>query len=144
MASGRLHHTARGAERSYRTNHLLLMTTQPNVSTESGEDPGRKRASLACGALSTRALAVTKVALDGAREANDGISDLPVAGLDPSPGMLVVAKERGWLPVMGVDLTEEEISQILEEAEDVLDSYIADDGRVTFDAPAHLVSARKP
>jgi hypothetical protein len=45
---------------------------------------------------------------------------------------------------MGVHLTEEEIARILEEAEDVLDSYVADDGRVAFDAAAHLVSVRKP
>jgi hypothetical protein len=57
---------------------------------------------------------------------------------------MVEADLRGWLPVMGVDLTEEEISRILEEAEDVLDAYVTDDGGVTFDASAHLLSARKP
>jgi len=62
----------------------------------------------------------------------------------PSIQAMVEADLRGWLPVMGVDLTEKEISRILEEAEDVLDAYVTDDGRVTFDAPAHLVSARKP
>lgn len=65
-------------------------------------------------------------------------------GRFPSVRTMVEADLRGWLPVMGVDLTEEEISRILEEAEDVLESYIADDGRITFDARAHLVSARKP
>jgi hypothetical protein len=45
---------------------------------------------------------------------------------------------------MGVDLTEEEIGRVLEEAEDVLGLYVAEDGRVTFDAPAHLVTANKP
>jgi SAM-dependent methyltransferase len=65
-------------------------------------------------------------------------------GQFPSIRVMVEADLRGWLPVMGVDLTEEEISQILEEAEDVLHAYVADDGRVTFDAPAHIVSARKP
>lgn len=62
----------------------------------------------------------------------------------PSIRVMVEADLRGWLPVMGVSLTEEEIGRILEEAEDVLGSYVADDGRVTFDATAHLLMARKP
>jgi ubiquinone/menaquinone biosynthesis C-methylase UbiE len=62
----------------------------------------------------------------------------------PSIRAMVEADLRGWLPVMGVSLTEEEISRILIEAEDVLGSYVTDDGRVTFDAPAHLVTAKKP
>jgi SAM-dependent methyltransferase len=65
-------------------------------------------------------------------------------GRFPSIRVMVEADLRGWLPVMGVHLTEEEIARILEEAEDVLDSYVADDGRVAFDAAAHLVSVRKP
>jgi hypothetical protein len=56
---------------------------------------------------------------------------------------MVGADLRGWLPVMGVNLAEEEIGRILEEAEDVLDSYVTEDGRVTFDVPAHLVTAKK-
>jgi SAM-dependent methyltransferase len=62
----------------------------------------------------------------------------------PSIRAMVEADLRGWLPVMGVNLTEEEIGRILGEAEDVLDSYVTDDGRVRFDASAHLVTARKP
>jgi SAM-dependent methyltransferase len=62
----------------------------------------------------------------------------------PSIRVMVEADLRGWLPVMGVNLTEEEIGRILTEAEHVLDSYVTDDGRVTFDAPAHLVTAKKP
>jgi hypothetical protein len=65
-------------------------------------------------------------------------------GRFPSVRVMVEADLRGWLPVMGVDLTEEEISRILVEAEDLLDSFVADDGRVAFDAPAHLVIARRP
>ena len=65
-------------------------------------------------------------------------------GRFPSIREMVEADLRGWLPVMGVNLTEETIGRILEEAEDVLDSYVAHDGRVSFDATAHLVSARKP
>lgn len=56
---------------------------------------------------------------------------------------MVEADLRGWLPVMGVNLTEEEIGRILSGAEEVLASYITDNGRVTFDTTAHLVTARK-
>ncbi|HSD52298.1 MAG TPA: methyltransferase domain-containing protein [Candidatus Methylomirabilis sp.] len=62
----------------------------------------------------------------------------------PSIRVMVEADLRGWLPVMGVNLTEEEIGRILEEAEDALGSYVTDDDRVTFDAPAHVVTANKP
>lgn len=62
----------------------------------------------------------------------------------PSIRVMVEADLRGWLPVMGVKLAEEEIGRILEEAEHVLDSYVTDDHQVTFDVPAHLVTAKKP
>jgi SAM-dependent methyltransferase len=62
----------------------------------------------------------------------------------PSIRVMVEADLRGWLPVMGVNLTEEEIGRVLTEAEDVLASYVTDDGRVTFDVRAHLVTAKKP
>jgi len=35
------------------------------------------------------------------------------------------------------------ISNILEESEQVLGPFVTADGRVTFDMPAHLVTARK-
>ncbi|HVP30667.1 MAG TPA: methyltransferase domain-containing protein [Myxococcota bacterium] len=62
----------------------------------------------------------------------------------PSIRAMVEADLRGWLPVMGVKLTEEEIGRVLNEAENVLDSYVTDDGRVTFEVRAHLVTAKKP
>ena len=65
-------------------------------------------------------------------------------GQFPSIRVMVEADLRGWLPVMGVDLSEEKIGRILGEAQEALASYVSDDGRVTFDASAHLLSARKP
>jgi SAM-dependent methyltransferase len=62
----------------------------------------------------------------------------------PSIRVMVEADLRGWLPVMGVNLTDEEISRILEEAEEVLDAYVTDNGGITFDVPVHLVTARRP
>ncbi|HEU0075596.1 MAG TPA: class I SAM-dependent methyltransferase [Dehalococcoidia bacterium] len=57
---------------------------------------------------------------------------------------MVEADLRGWLPVMGVILTEDQIVRILQEAEHVLSSYVTREGRVTFECPAHIVRATKP
>ena len=62
----------------------------------------------------------------------------------PSIRIMVEADLRGWLPVMGVILTEDQIGRILQEAEQALSSYAAADGRVTFHLSAHLVTAKKP
>jgi SAM-dependent methyltransferase len=62
------------------------------------------------------------------------------------PGIrtMVEADLRGWLPVMGVVLSEEQIESILKEAEQVLAQYLTAAGTVEFDAPAHIVTATKP
>jgi SAM-dependent methyltransferase len=62
----------------------------------------------------------------------------------PSIRTMVEADLRGWLPIMGVILTEDEIGRILQEAEQALSSYATADGRVTFHLSAHLVTAKKP
>lgn len=62
----------------------------------------------------------------------------------PSKSALVEAELRGWLPVMGVNLSEREIGTILAEAEEVLAPYGSSKGELVFDIPAHVVSARKP
>lgn len=64
----------------------------------------------------------------------------PGTALFPSVRMMVEAELRGWLPLMGVTLSEEQISQILNEAETVLDAYVTSDGRVRFDVSAHIVT----
>jgi ubiquinone/menaquinone biosynthesis C-methylase UbiE len=62
----------------------------------------------------------------------------------PSIRVMVEADLRGWLPLMGVILTEELISRILKEAEHALHSYADADGRPTFHLSVHLVTAKKP
>jgi SAM-dependent methyltransferase len=62
----------------------------------------------------------------------------------PSIRTMVEADLLGWLPVMGVDLPEEQIEEILSEAADVLSSYVTAQGTVEFDSPAHIVSGRRP
>jgi len=61
----------------------------------------------------------------------------------PSIRTMVEADLRGWLPVMGVNLTEEQIESTLNEAEQLLSRYVTANGTVEFDAPAHIVTAYK-
>jgi len=61
----------------------------------------------------------------------------------PSIRTMVEADLRGWLPVMGVVLPDEQIRHILEEAESALSAYVTAEGTVEFDSPAHLVLVAK-
>ena len=70
-------------------------------------------------------------------ETHSGTADFP------SLRALVEADLRGWLPVMGVLLTEDQIERILREAEHALGSHTTADGRATFALSAHIVSATK-
>jgi SAM-dependent methyltransferase len=56
---------------------------------------------------------------------------------------MVEAELRGWFPIAGILLPEDQITRILEEAEHVLRRFNTPDGRVAFDAPAHIVSASR-
>ena len=58
----------------------------------------------------------------------------------PSIRTMVEADLRGWLPVMGVLLEEEQIQSILEEAESALADYVTEEGQVVFNSPAHIVT----
>jgi len=81
------------------------------------------------------------------REAGVATADIttyPGKAEFPNIRTLVEADLRGWLPVMGVDLTEEQIGYILQAAEQALSAYAAADGRVSFQLSAHLITARKP
>lgn len=59
----------------------------------------------------------------------------------PSIRTMVEADLRGWLPVMGVFLEEDQVRNILDEAETALADFVAADGTVVFDSPAHIVTA---
>jgi SAM-dependent methyltransferase len=62
----------------------------------------------------------------------------------PSVRTMVEADLRGWLPVMGVVLPEEQIQDILEESNRALSHYVTAEGTVEFESPAHIVSGAKP
>lgn len=58
----------------------------------------------------------------------------------PSVRSMVEADLRGWLPVMGVELDEQLILELLAEAEDALSEFATDGGEMVFDAPGHIVT----
>ncbi len=60
----------------------------------------------------------------------------------PSVRTMVEADLLGWLPVMGVNLDQALIDEILTEAEEALSQYVTPNGKMVFDAPAHIVTAR--
>ncbi|HSJ56001.1 MAG TPA: methyltransferase domain-containing protein, partial [Anaerolineae bacterium] len=61
----------------------------------------------------------------------------------PSIRSMVEADLRGWLPVMGVVLEEQQMERILQEAERALGRYVNGDGQVVFDAPGHIITGRR-
>lgn len=61
-------------------------------------------------------------------------------GRFPSIGTMVEADLRGWLPVMGVELSEIQIELVLSEAETALEDFVDGDGQVVFDSPIHIVT----
>jgi len=81
---------------------------------------------------------------DGAGAGSVAINTLQGMAHFPSVRVLVEADLRGWLPVAGVNLTEELIGSVLAEAERVLEPYAKPDGRVAFEVQVHVVTATKP
>ena len=61
----------------------------------------------------------------------------------PSIRVMVETDLRGWLPLMGVVLTEEQIGRLLGEAERALGAYVTGAGTVVFEIAAHLVGDTK-
>jgi len=61
-------------------------------------------------------------------------------GRFPSIKAMVEADIRGWLPLIGIALSEDLITRILAEAEVELGQYRKPDGTVEFDSPALIVT----
>lgn len=59
----------------------------------------------------------------------------------PGIRVMVEADLRGWLPLFGVVLAEEQIGQILEEAERDLATHVESAGSAAFPLSAHIVTA---
>ena len=64
-------------------------------------------------------------------------------GRFPSVRAMMEVELRGWLPIMGVHLSDEKIEAILEEAEQVLGRYYAADGSAVFTSSALIVSGAR-
>lgn len=62
----------------------------------------------------------------------------------PSVRTLVEADLRGWLPLMGVHLTEDTMRVVLEACDREMAHLVTEDGQAVFDSPGHLISGRKP
>ena len=80
---------------------------------------------------------------------HSGIASLQVSSSSiparfPSVWVMVEADLRGWLPVMGVNLPEEQIAQILEETVTALASFIQANNEIVFESSAHIATAKKP
>ena len=58
----------------------------------------------------------------------------------PDIKSMIEADVRGWLPVLGIVLEENEIQEIFNQASDLLSEYISSDGKVTFDITAHVIT----
>jgi SAM-dependent methyltransferase len=71
------------------------------------------------------------------------ITTQPGVARFPSIRFMVEADLRGWLPLMGVVLTEDQIHRILQEAEHVLGAYVTAGGTMAFELAAHLVTGMK-
>jgi SAM-dependent methyltransferase len=80
-----------------------------------------------------------------------GVADIPVdivthagRGRFPTIATMLEADLRGWLPILGVELPESRIQEILEAAEHTMAHYVVPDGTVRFATSAHIVAAEKP
>jgi SAM-dependent methyltransferase len=85
---------------------------------------------------------LTRVAIEGGLEA-PAVETHTATARFPSARVLVEADLRGWLPIMGVSLSEAVIEATLAEADDALAPYVATapDGSVSFPTSAHVVRA---
>ncbi|MBD3662815.1 class I SAM-dependent methyltransferase [Sulfitobacter aestuariivivens] len=62
----------------------------------------------------------------------------------PSPRMMVEVELRGWLPMFGIHLNEEEIAEVLASADTRLSRYATTTGEAVFQTSAYVITAQKP
>lgn len=78
-----------------------------------------------------------------------GVADVQCATVPgtaefPDIRVMIEADLRGWLPLMGVILSEEQVADILRKAVEKLSPYATTKGTVSFDCSAHIITGRKP
>lgn len=78
-------------------------------------------------------------------------SDLAVAGITTREGnvrfpdvrTMVLADVKGWFPLAGFELDENQIDEVVRKAESDLKEFVKSDGSVVFPMPAHFISITK-
>lgn len=61
----------------------------------------------------------------------------------PSSRQMVEAELRGWLPLFDINLSEDQVSSILVESDEILGKYAGPSGEAVFPTAAHVFVARK-
>lgn len=61
----------------------------------------------------------------------------------PDVRTMVLADVKGWFPLAGIQLTDEQIDEVVQQVESSLREYISSDGRLEFPMPAHFITASK-
>jgi SAM-dependent methyltransferase len=61
----------------------------------------------------------------------------------PSVRTMLEAELRGWMPGIGIVFSDDQSERIIAEAERALSAYVTAEGGLTFDSPAHIVTATK-
>jgi ubiquinone/menaquinone biosynthesis C-methylase UbiE len=62
----------------------------------------------------------------------------------PGLRLMIEADLRGWLPLAGVVLSEDQVQRVLDQTQAALSAWVMPDGCVVFDSPAHIVTVSKP
>ncbi|WP_108879596.1 methyltransferase domain-containing protein [Anderseniella sp. Alg231-50] len=62
----------------------------------------------------------------------------------PSSRTMVEVELRGWLPLFGINLSEEKIADVLIKSDAKLSKYAAPSGEARFQTSAYIMTARKP
>lgn len=61
----------------------------------------------------------------------------------PDLRTMVLADVKGWFPLAGIELTDEQIDDVAKQAESALQDYISSDESVEFPMPAHFIRSTK-
>jgi SAM-dependent methyltransferase len=72
------------------------------------------------------------------------VTTFPGEALFPSARFMVELDVRGWLPLVGVPLEEDQISRIVEEAEQALSPFVTTGNGIRCVMSAHIVTGTKP
>lgn len=57
----------------------------------------------------------------------------------PDVRTMVLADVKGWFPFAGIELDDEQIEHVIQQAESALDAFIGSDGQVSFPVRAHFI-----